>query len=61
MYMESFTVNDFWVQNNIMKNKLYIFIKNNPDADPIEFDRIDFDNLDKTKIIKKIMTIVSFS
>jgi hypothetical protein len=61
LYMESFTINNFWVQNNWSKRKTNIFIKNKINTEPIEFDLLDFNNMNDDRILKKILTLISFS
>lgn len=60
-YMEGFTLNNFWIQNDWIRKDLNIYKKNDPDADPIQLHALKFNGLNEEKIIKKIMTLISFS
>lgn len=61
LFMESFRYNNFWIQNNFFNKKTNIFMKNNPDANPVEVDFIDFTNIHKNKFLNKIKSIILFS
>lgn len=61
LYMESFFIRNFWIQNDLKFKKLNIFIKDNVELDPVSYDNVDFSSLDEEKIYKKIMTLISFS
>ena len=61
LYMEAFTIKNLWVQNDWTNKYLNIFNKDNPELAPLKYSNIVFDNLDKDKIVNKIMMMATFS
>lgn len=61
LWMETFTSGSLWVQNDWMHNSTNIYSRNNPDADAISVPLIDFESMNKDKLITRIKTLVTFS
>lgn len=61
VYMESFNVKNLWVQNDLYNQKLNIFNRDKPEVNPLKFDIINFKELEKDKIINKILMMSIFS
>lgn len=61
LYMEAFTIKNLWIQNDWVNKSLNIFNKDNPELSALKYNNIVFDNLDKDKIINKIMMMATFS
>lgn len=61
LYMESFVIDDIWIQNLWNENKTCIYSIEKYENDPIEIDLIDWSEMNYNKIISKIQTIVTFS
>ena len=61
LYMQSFTFNNFWIQNNWISKELCIYHREKIDIAPLRYRVTNFENMSSKKIINKIKTLVSFS
>lgn len=61
LYMESFSVNKFWVQNDWLFNSTNIYVRDNPDLGPIRVKLMDLESMDEEKLLTRIRTLVTFS
>jgi hypothetical protein len=61
LILEGARVKNYVVHNDWLKNKTYIYSRNNEEAKPIQSTLVDFTTLDKEKLITRIQTIVTFS
>jgi hypothetical protein len=61
LYMESFTVEDVWVQNLWSENITCLYSVENFDNPPIEVPLIDWNEVDELKIKNKIKTLIVLS
>ena len=60
VWMETFIIGNLWVQNDWVYSKTNIYSRNNPDANPITVDLIDFESMSKEKLLTRIKTLVTF-
>lgn len=61
VYMESFVINDSWVQNLWQDETTNIYSVENENNDPIEIPIIDWKDMDLDKIQSKLKTLLTFS
>lgn len=61
LFVECFTTDGFFVQNDLTRNKTNIYSVSDDKKNPVTMDLISFDMLDKDKISNKIKMITIFS
>ncbi len=57
--IEGFYLNNFWIQNDWNKDKLYIYSSNH-NVEPITSKKINLENFHIEKLKNRIKTIVNF-
>jgi hypothetical protein len=61
VYMESFVIEDFWIQNDWTTGLTNIYNKLKTECEPIRTNIINLETMGKDKIINRIKTLVTFS
>lgn len=62
LYMETFELDNLWIQNDWSTHALNIYIKNKIDTAPIKYpELLDLQEMGKDKIITRIKTLVTYS
>lgn len=61
LWMEAFSYNHLWVQNDWDEKVMRIFARNKPNSIPLKYDILDLESMPKQKIINRIQTMVNFS
>jgi hypothetical protein len=61
LYMESFYLDRLWIQNEWLKNRMFIYSQTNINADSIKADLLNLEDMGQDKIVNRIRTLVTFS
>lgn len=61
VHMESFSLEDMWVQNDWISRKLNIFKKHDYESEPLSFNVVNLHSLGEDKISNRIITMINFA
>jgi hypothetical protein len=61
LYMESFVVDNLWVQNDWIFNSTNIYLRDNANTEPLRTKIMNLEGMGRDKIITRIKTLVTFS
>ena len=61
VWMETFVLDNLWVQNDWIRGTTNIYSRSNPNADAITVPLIDFESMTSTKLLTRVKTLVTFS
>ena len=61
LFIESFVTNNHVVQNDWFRETTIIYSKTNEDSEPIKVPFMNFEEMDKDKLLNRISTLVTFS
>jgi hypothetical protein len=61
LFQETFSTETLWVQNNWIYNETYIYPLDKHNAEPLKVPLMDFEAMDKQKLLTRIATLVVFS